>query len=117
MDSILNSVKVALGIDKSCKDFDTILIPYINTVLAILTQLGIGKDPGFQIEDAGDEWSDFLPEEPKYNQVKSFVTQKVRYMFDPPTSGSAMGALEAIIAELEWRVNEIAESSEVNQNA
>lgn len=114
MDSILTFVKVSLGIDRSCKDFDSILIGHINTVLAILNQLGIGPEEGFMIEDSGDEWLDFIPDDPKYNCVKTYVMQKVRYNFDPPSSGSAMTALENILSELEWRIVEL---SEVKSNA
>ena len=49
MDSILTSIKKLLGIAQECTDFDMDLIIHINSVLMILTQLGVGPEKGFTI--------------------------------------------------------------------
>jgi hypothetical protein len=37
--------------------------------------------------------------------VKSYVSMKVRLMFDPPTTGTLTDAINKQISELEWRMN------------
>lgn len=46
-ESILISIKKLLGIDAFYEAFDTDVIIHINTVFAILTQLGYGPPEGF----------------------------------------------------------------------
>lgn len=110
MDSILTSVKKMLGITEECKDFDPDIIMHINTVLMILTQLGVGPEEGFYIEDDSSFWDDFVKDLSKLEAIKTYVYMKVRLMFDPPTSSSAMEATNRIIDELEWRLNIAGES-------
>ena len=47
MDSILTSVKKLLGLPADYEAFDPDIIMYINTVLMILTQMGVGPKEGF----------------------------------------------------------------------
>lgn len=110
MDSILTSVKKMLGITEECKDFDPDIIMHINTVLMILTQLGVGPEEGFYIEDDSSFWDDFVKDLSKLEAIKTYVYMKVRLMFDPPTGSSAMEATNRIIDELEWRLNIAGES-------
>lgn len=110
MDSILTSVKKMLGITEECKDFDPDIIMHINTVLMILTQLGVGPEEGFFIEDDSSYWDDFVKDLTKLEAIKTYVYMKVRLMFDPPTSSSAMEATNRIVDELEWRLNIAGES-------
>ena len=105
MDSILTSVKKMLGIAEEYDHFDADLIMHINSVLTILGQLGVGPDEGFFIEDDGAEWTDFVPDMPKLQFIKTYVYQKVKLLFDPPQSTSAIEALNRSIGELEWRIN------------
>lgn len=104
-DSILTSIKKMLGIPENYTHFDMDLIMHINSVLAILTQLGVGPNSGFSIDDVSDEWSDFIPEEYNLEQIKSYVYMKVRLMFDPPQSSAAMDSMKNLVSELEWRIN------------
>lgn len=104
-ESILLSVKKLIGIDSEYAEFDTDIIMHINTVLNILTQLGVGPDIGFFIVDESDTWGDFLADEQILNLVKSYVCAKVRMLFDPPTSSSVTQAYNENIKELEWRIN------------
>ena len=102
-ESILTSVKLALGITEEYDAFDQQLILYINTALATLNQTGVGTE-GFQIKDATATWSEFLGE----NMVtleysKTYVITKVHIMFDPPQSSAALQALKELAAEYEWR--------------
>lgn len=105
MDSILTSVKKMLGIAEEYDHFDADLIMHINSVLTILGQLGVGPTEGFFIEDDGAEWTDFEPDMSNLQFIKTYVYQKVKLLFDPPQSASAIEALNRSISELEWRIN------------
>lgn len=105
MDSILTSVKKMLGIAEEYDHFDADLIMHINSVLTILGQLGVGPAEGFFIEDDGAEWTDFVPDMFNLQFIKTYVYQKVKLLFDPPQSASAIEALNRSISELEWRIN------------
>lgn len=47
MDSILTSVKKLLGLPADYEAFDPDIVMYINTVLMILSQMGVGPKEGF----------------------------------------------------------------------
>lgn len=104
MDSILTSVKKMLGIDASYEHFDADIIMHINTVISILTQLGVGPDSGYTITGTEDTWGDWVGESTSLSSVKSFVYLKVRLLFDPPTSSSLIDSYNRLISELEWRL-------------
>lgn len=105
MDSILTSVKKMLGIPEDYEQFDMDIIMHINSVLMILTQLGVGPEEGFVITDKTDKWSDFIGEGKLVELVKSYVYLKVRLIFDPPQSSSIIEAMNRQISEFEWRIN------------
>lgn len=104
MDSILTSIKKLLGMTEEYTAFDLDLIMHINSVLMILTQIGVGPKEGFSISDAAASWSEFMPEGKSIEAVKSYVALKVRLLFDPPQSSTTMDAIKNQIAELEWRL-------------
>lgn len=104
MNSILDSVKKLLGIQKEYTHFDADIVMHINTVFTILTQLGIGPSSGFSITDNSTEWSDFIGNDPRLESVKSFMYMKVRSLFDPPQSSAVAESLNKLISELEWRL-------------
>ena len=107
MDSILTSIKKLLGVSEDYTQFDDDIIMHINTVFLNLTQLGVGPEEGFYIEDDSAEWSDFADIESKMplQAVKSYVYLKVKLLFDPPLSSSVIESMNRMIAELEWRLN------------
>ena len=112
MDSILTSVKKLLGISEECTDFDVDVIIHINTAFYTLSQLGVGPSGGFSISSSDTRWEDYIPDIEKLEGVKTYVYLKVRSLFDPPTSSSAMEALNKAISELEWRLNVSADNCE-----
>ena len=109
MESILTSIKKMLGITEEDECFDADLIMHINSVLSILTQLGIGPSEGFMINDESATWYDFIPESPSYESVKSYMHLKVKMLFDPPASSVVMESMNRIANELEWRLTTTAE--------
>lgn len=105
MESILTSVKQMLGIAEEYEVFDAQIIMHINSVFMGLTQMGVGPAKGFRIEDDLATWSDFIPDDVEfYEGVKSYMGGKVRLLFDPPTNSAVRDALNANVAELEWRL-------------
>ena len=121
MDSILTSIKKLLGIAEDYEHFDQDLIIHINSVLSVLTQLGVGPSQGFSIEDENATWDDFIPEDKRLSSIRSYVYMKVKLLFDPPLSSSVMESMNRMISEFEWRLNIAAEPTqsnkeEVNQN-
>lgn len=105
-ESILTSIKKLLGITEDYTQFDTDIIIHINSVFSTLTQLGVGPDAGFMIEDDSAVWSDYLTtSDSRLNFVKTYIYLKVRLVFDPPQSSAAIDAINRQISELEWRIN------------
>lgn len=111
MESILTSIKKLLGLTEDCKDFDTDIIIHINSVFAILTQLGVGPSEGYSIENEFPIWDDFMSSDDKrFRMIKTYVYMKVKLVFDPPTNSSHLQALKDAVDEYEWRLNVAAES-------
>ena len=105
MDSILTSIKKLLGIAEEYTQFDEDIIMHINTVFLNLTQLGVGPEEGFAIEDDVASWEDFINDNTQLQAVKTYVYLKVKLLFDPPLSSSVIESMNRMIAELEWRLN------------
>ena len=103
-ESILVSIKKMLGIDKDNTDFDTDIMISINSVLSILTQMGVGPETGFTITGTMETWRQLLNDVATLNLVQSYVFLKVKLIFDPPQSSSVIGSNERLITELEYRI-------------
>lgn len=103
-ESILTSIKKLLGIGEEYEHFDLDIIIHINSVLMILTQLGVGPKDGFSIRDSSSVWTDFITTD-QLEAVKSYVFLKVRLLFDPPQSSAAIESINRLISEFEWRLN------------
>ena len=121
MESILTSIKKMLGIAEEYTHFDADLIMHINSVFAILTQIGVGPSEGFSIEDDTDVWTDFIQDNKRLESVKSYTYMKVKLLFDPPLSSSVIESMNRIISEFEWRIQVAADpvkiiEEEVKQN-
>ena len=60
---------------------------------------------GFNVEGVTETWNDLYPNmPPKLSYVKTFVIQKVRLLFDPPTSAAVSEALNNSLSELTYRL-------------
>ena len=103
--SILDDTKKLLGLDSSYTAFDTDVIVHINTVLSIISQLGLGSDGGMSIVDNTVTWTNLFGSDPTLNYIKSYVFMRVKMMFDPPQTSFAIEAYNNQIKELEWRIN------------
>lgn len=102
--SILDSVKAQLGICEEDTSFDKELIIHINSVLAHVTQIGVGPSEGFAITDSSEQWDQLIQDSMTLQNVKSFVFLRVKLLFDPSASATIMNAQEAMAKEMEWRL-------------
>ena len=103
--SILTSIKKLLGVAEDYVEFDEDIMTHINSVFLNLTQLGVGPEEGFMIEDNTAVWEDFINDSIQLQAVKTYVYLKVKLLFDPPLSSSVTESINRMIAELEWRLN------------
>lgn len=101
-ESILQSIKLMLGIDKNCTDFDQSLMMHINSVCSAMSQLC----SGCMIESAEDTWKQkmYWVTTEAFSMVKSYIYLKVKLLFDPPTNSAVIEAMNRQISELEWRL-------------
>ena len=103
--SILTSIKKMLGVAEDYTEFDEDIITHINSVFLNLTQLGVGPEEGFMIDDDTAVWEDFIDDSIQLQAVKTYMYLKVKLLFDPPLSSSVTESFTRMIAELEWRLN------------
>ena len=105
IDSILTSIKKMLGIEEEYTHFDADIIMHINSIFVVLTQMGVGPSEGFSIFDSSSTWDEFVSDVGVSNLVKAYMSLKVRLLFDPPMSSSAMESMNRIATEFEWRLD------------
>lgn len=103
-ESILDSIKKMIGVDKDYGAFDVDLIIAINGVFTILNQLGVGPEKEYSIAGPDETWLEFFGVTDAINLVKPYMYLKCKLIFDPPSSGVLNEALERQIAEYEWRI-------------
>ena len=103
-ESILDTIKNMLGLEKDYNAFDTEIIAYINSALFTLSQLGVGPEEGFSITGSDEVWSDFVENTSKFIAVRTFIKLKVQLLFDPPSNSFAVDAVNKQIDELIWRL-------------
>lgn len=104
MGSILTDIKQMLGIESSDSSFDKELIIHINSAIAILTQLGIGPEEGFEITGNLETWNNLTFGKYKLNDCKSQIYYRCRLAFDPPQNSFLVDNIKKLCDELEWRL-------------
>ena len=105
MDNVLETIKKVLGVAESDTSFDHDIILYINSAIGILHQLGVSEDLTDIIIDQDTSWTEMFGERDDLEIVKTYIGFRVKSMFDPPTNSAAIEALNRIISEFEWRIN------------
>lgn len=104
LDSVLSSTKQMLGISPEDTSFDVNVIMSINTALTILMDLGLTEVEDQIVTSDKMTWDELLGGRTDIEYVKTYVYQKVKMIFDPPTSTAAIDAMQRSISELEWRI-------------
>jgi len=103
-DSVLNTMKRALGIPLDYDAFDSELIMFINSIFARLKQLGIGpQDEFYKISGENEKWADFFGEL-EYPDVQSYMYLRLRLLFDPPQNSFVVSSFKEQAQETEWRL-------------
>lgn len=109
-ESILESIKRALGFTKEYTYFDQDVLMNINSVCMVLTQLGVGPPDGFFVSGYDQTWADYLTNGKQLMAVRTYIYIKVRLVIDPPSSSFVLEALKKNADELEWRLQIKAEN-------
>lgn len=104
-DSILMTIRKLVCGNPYADHFDTDLLVHINACFSILNQLGVGPENGFVVTDETQSWSSYIADNYILNMVKTYVTLKVKKIFDPPLTSSVLEAMDKEISQLEWRLN------------
>ena len=104
--SILQTVRVAVGLSNDTVDFDTELLMHINGAIGKLNQNGIGKF--LVVNDEESKWIDLQDdtqvEGNKYFQmVPLFIALSTKLLFDPPPP-SAVQTYQNNIDQALWRL-------------
>lgn len=107
-DSILKSVRSALGLPIDDDSFDSELVLHINSALGVLNQNGVGKT--VIVTDDTQKWEDFKDiEQTKGNKlfllVQMYVFVKTKLLFDPPPPSNVQYVSTASEENL-WRLRE-----------
>lgn len=116
--SILRHVKKNVGVMEDDPSFDVDIITAINTEFSTLTDLGVGPEIGFVIEDDTAVWADFLDtaedseKQIMLSKVKMAVVLKTKLLFDPPPQVFLRDGIQSQLTELEWRLNVNREAKE-----
>ena len=106
--NILDSVKAycRITLDSGVTAYDDELISHINTVLMMLNQMGVGPEGGFALVDGTETWSQVVPDNIKYPGIIDYIKIKTRILFDPESfTPNAMQSANAVLQEIEWRLN------------
>lgn len=104
--SILNDTKKLLGISDDDTSFDLDIVIHINSEFSTLTDIGVGPENGFAIDDADDDWDDFIADDiVMLSKVKTCVFLKAKLLFDPPSTSFLLDSINKQLQEAEWRLN------------
>lgn len=115
MDSILITIKKMLGIDAEDDSFDMDIIVIINSIIPILTQMGIGPSKGYVVLSQENLWSDYLKDNiVNLESIKTYIFLKTKLVFDPPANSTMIEAYNKMISELEWRMMLNVETNNLN---
>lgn len=103
-ESIVSSIKNALGLADEYDPFDKELLMYINSAVATLTQLGVGPSEGI-IVDPDTKWAVLLEDQAKLQGACSYISMRVKLLFDTGSmSQHVVAAHEKMIEEEAWRL-------------
>lgn len=102
--SALNYVKHLIGISQEDSSFDLDIKSHINSALFVLYQLGVLPKP-VEVTSDTDSFEDLVGGYIKeIGMLRTYIVQRVRLNFDPPSSSTVLQALKDSISESEWRM-------------
>lgn len=106
MSDVITDVKQMVGASIYDNSFDVNIVIAINSVLAVLSDIGISEVDNIRL-DIGDivSWDELLLGRTDIEYIKSYIQLKVKMLFDPPSSSALLDAYNRQIEEFEWRLN------------
>lgn len=104
MDSILKTIRSLLGIDGDDGHFDKVLMPYINSAIDDLRQIGVDTIVTTPVTTDMDTWKSKFGNVNNINSIITYIYLKVRLSFDPPQNSTHTSIIEKRLAEVEWRL-------------
>jgi hypothetical protein len=104
--SILEDVRVAVGLSKDTVDFDTELLMHINSAIGELRQNGVTLST--TVTDASKTWADLQnplrsDANEYFHMVPLFVSMSTKLIFDPPPP-STVEYYSSNISKILWRL-------------
>lgn len=102
---VLPTIKKCLGIFEEDDSWDIDLLISLNAAMSHLNQLGCD----FVSIDSNTLWTAITTDEALKSLVKSYLWMKAKQIFDPSQSSNSNKAMEALIAELEFRIQVMAD--------
>lgn len=103
-ETILESIRDYVGVQKDIDAFDKELILHINSAFSTLFQIGVGKDRPYRLEECSTWFGLFSEYEEELDLIKEYTFLKVKLLFDPPTNSSLLESLKSVINEIEYRI-------------
>lgn len=106
MSDVITDVKQMVGASIYDNSFDVNIVIAINSILAVLSDIGISEvdDTCLKVDDVMT-WDELLKGRTDIEYIKSYIHLKVKMLFDPPSSSALLDAYNRQIAEFEWRLN------------
>lgn len=101
--SILNDVKLLVGVHSEYSEFDSQIIAAVNAELAVLHDLGVGPSRGIFITGAEETWDYITEDNVLLGFVKECIHLRVTLLFDSLQSNSMKDILTKQLDEMEWR--------------
>ena len=99
-DSILDTVKPALGLDLADSSFDLDVVMLINGTFGKLYQLDVGPTDGFAITNNNAQWPDYVTDPDLRGLVEAYMVMSVKMAFDPPGTSFGIDATNKQIEKL-----------------
>lgn len=103
VDSILNSIKLDLGIPDDDTAFDQEIIMHINAAFLSIHQVAIDSDSVYSITDANNTWAELGVDLP--NVLEEYIYLYTKMIFDPPETSAKLNAYQSRMDMLEFRIN------------
>lgn len=103
--SILTTIKKAVGVAADDPSFDSELVLHINGCFPILRQLNVGPQEGFMIFSDEETWEDYLGVQKLLlqNSATMYIALKTKLNFDAPDVGFVITSMERQLEALESR--------------
>ena len=93
------------NLDQINVGFDEEVRPNLEQFGTNCLRVGRRLQEGFVVTDETQNWGDYTADSTVLNLVKTYITLKVRLIFDPPLTSSVLEAMNKEISQLEWRLN------------